>query len=64
MIGVAVNWLLLMVPVLNNQNVGLRYANPTYSSYQPGDIDIAPETLYDRSVPLADQGCVDAEKYG
>jgi hypothetical protein len=30
MIGVAVNWLLLMVRVLNNQNVGLRYANPTY----------------------------------
>ena len=30
MIGVAVNWLLLMVLVLNNQNVGLRYANPTY----------------------------------
>jgi hypothetical protein len=28
----------------------------------PGDIDIAPETLYNRSVTLADQGCVDAEK--
>ena len=33
MIGVAVNWLLLMVLVMNNQNVGLRYANPTYQFF-------------------------------